>query len=509
MDPAPGRGTADFPARAPLIEAGPRRMIFHSLDYLLFLPIVAALFFLVPHRWRWVLLLAASNLFYGSWRVEFLALLLFTTFVDFFVAQRLMEVRGKKLRRLLFGASMLCNLGPLIFFKYSALLAGTTFYDVRVGNFTLADVILPLGISFYTFQTLGYTIDVYRGKREAETHLGIFAVYVMYFPQLLAGPIERPYKLLPQLREEQVFDLRRAAMGGALILVGYFKKLVIADRLGLLVPPILAAPEAHTSLTVTLATLGALYRYYADLSGYADIAIGSSLIMGIALTQNFRRPYAAVSIAEFWQRWHITVTRWFTDYVYIPIARHTKVWSRFVATVVTTLLISLWHGASTSWLVAGGIAGLLMIGEGWVRRQRGMLAGSSRALARAGVGERGSRLIGRNMNRAVLWFFLLFLGSIVNAPGWDQTYAIWGKIAHLPGEALTLSAGLGALQVSKLFLFAIVALEFYQWLDARRPVFDRLESAGAVVAWPFWWGLAATILMFGVFTGTGFLYFDF
>ena len=484
-------------------------MIFHSFDYLLFLPLVAAIYFWVPHRFRWVLLLAASSLFYASWRVEFLALLWFTTLVDYCAALRMMTCRGVLRRRLLLGASMICNLGPLVFFKYSALLAGTTFYDLRVGSFSLADVILPLGISFYTFQTLGYTIDVYRGKRAAETHLGIFAVYVMYFPQLLAGPIERPYKLLPQLREKQEFELRRTALGCSLILVGYFKKLVIADRLGLMVPPVLADPDSHTPLAVTLAALGALYRYYADLSGYADIAIGSSLIMGIALTANFRRPFAAVSIAEFWQRWHITVTRWFTDYVYIPIARATTVWSRLVATVLTTLLISLWHGASTTWLVTGLIAGLLMIGEAAVRRRRGLLKSAGSTLARCGIGDDGARTIGRTLNRMLLWFFLMFLGSIVNTPGWQQTFAVWHKMAALPAELVAFSAGMGVLDIGIPFLFAILVVEIYQWLDDRRPVFERLEAAGPSLAWPFWWGVAASVLVFGAFTGSSFLYFEF
>ncbi len=484
-------------------------MIFHSFDYLLFLPLVAAVFFAVPHRWRWALLLLASNIFYGSWRIEFLALLWFTTAVDYGAARAMMGTRDPAKRRLLLVASMICNLGPLMFFKYSALLAGTTFYDLRVGNFTMADVILPLGISFYTFQTLGYTIDVYRGKRAAETHLGIFAVYVMYFPQLLAGPIERSYKLLPQLRVKQVFELRRAAIGCALILVGYFKKLVIADRLGLMVPDILAAPEAHTSLTVTLAALGALYRYYADLSGYADIAIGSSLIMGISLSQNFNRPFAAFSIAQFWQRWHITVTRWFSDYVYVPLARRIKVGGRIVATMATTLCVALWHGAASTWIAVGVIAGLVMIGEGAIRRQHAMLGHCRQLLGRIGVAERGAQAIGRNLNRAVLWLFLLFLGSIVNAPGWDQTFGIWAKISALPRDILALSAGFGTFEISALFFLAIAALEIYQWLESRRPVFDRLEKAGAIVAWPFWWGLIAIILFFGVFTSAGFLYFDF
>lgn len=484
-------------------------MIFHSFDYLLFLPAVALLFFCLPYRLRWVLLLAASNLFYASWRVEFLLLLWFTTFVDYCAARSMMRTEEPALRKCLLGASMVCNLGPLAFFKYSALLAGTSFYTMRMGDFTLADVILPLGISFYTFQTLGYTVDVYRGKRAAETHLGIFAVYVMYFPQLLAGPIERPYKLLPQLRERQQFDLRRSAMGCSLILVGYFKKLVIADRLGIMVPPVLADPAGHTSLAVTGATLGALYRYYADLSGYADIAIGSSLIMGIALSANFRRPFAAVSIAEFWQRWHITVTRWFTDYVYIPIARATRKWSRLVATVLTTLLISLWHGASTTWLVTGLIAGFLMIGEAAIRRRRNWQRSAAASLARCGIGEQGAGRIGRTLNRMLLWFFLIFLGSIVNTPGWDQVWAVCDQMGRLPGDLITISTYSSIRYQTVLFLTFVVLLEIYQWLDERRPIFERLESAGAVVAWPFWWGAVILILTFGAFTSSSFLYFDF
>lgn len=484
-------------------------MIFHSIDYLLFLPLVAALYFMVPHRWRWVLLLAASNLFYASWRVEFLALLWFTTLVDYLVARAMPSYHGKQ-RKLLLGLSLLCNLGPLCFFKYSAVLEGTTFYDIRMGDFTLADVILPLGISFYTFQTLGYTIDVYRGRRQPETHLGIFGVYVMYFPQLLAGPIERPHRLMPQLREPHEFELRRTAVGCALILVGYFKKLVIADRLGVILPGILAAPENHTALTVSLAAIGAIYRYYADLSGYADIAIGSSLIMGIALTRNFNRPFAAVSIVEYWQRWHITVTTWFRDYIYLPIARTASgAWQRPVATLLTAIVIGVWHGATLAWLITGVAAGIIMIGEGWVRRRRAFLAGSERALRRMGIGAGGAQFVGRTANRAVLWLFLLFLGSMVNAPGWGETFAIWSKIAALPGDLATFSAGFGAFQLNVAFVLAIALLEFYQWLDSRRPVFDRLEAAGPLVAWPFWYALAASILIFGVFVSSDFLYFNF
>jgi len=486
-------------------------VIFHSIDYLLFLPVVAGLYFCVPPQWRWALLLAASNVFYASWRLEFLALLWFTTLVDYTIARIMPRyARPSAMRKTLLGISLLSNIGLLCFFKYTALLAGTTFWDIRVNGFGPEDIILPLGISFYTFQTLGYTIDVYRGRREPETHLGIFSVYVMYFPQLLAGPIERPYRLLPQLRTPQAFDLRRAAVGVSLIMLGYFKKLVIADRIALTVPDIMAAPELHTSLTVTFASFASIYRYYADLSGYADIAIGSSLIMGIALSPNFNRPFSAVSISEFWQRWHITVTNWFRDYLYIPVARTAKGWwQRPVATIVTITVLGLWHGAAWSWLAAGAIAGVVMVIEGALRRRRAFWGRVQDRLARIGISPRMARGIGNAANRAVLWAFLILLGTLVNTPGWDQAWIMWTKLATLPADMTALDAGFGAFQISRILIVAVLFLEAYQWFDARKPVFERLEAAGPWVAWPFWYGLTASILVFGVFVSSGFLYFNF
>ena len=487
-------------------------MNFHSIDYLLFLPVVVVLYFSTPQRFRWALLLLFSNLFYASWRIEFLPLLWLTTLIDYGVARALPGVADHRLRVGLFSISLLSNLGLLLFFKYFSLVANTgmgLIYGEAPGAFDPIHIILPLGISFYTFQTLGYVIDVFRGRRQPERHLGYFAVYVMYFPQLIAGPIERPGNILPQLRKPHVFDIRLAAAGGALMLVGYFKKLVIADRLAQSIPAVMADPHAYSPLAVLLASIGSIYQYYADISGYADIAIGSSLVLGIRLARNFNRPLAAVSIGEFWQRWHITVTTWFRDYVYMPIARRSRGgWRKPLATLLTIVIIAFWHGAAWTWLAAGIVAGLVMIAEGAVRRNRTVARVSNRLFATAGVGPGGIKFIQDNTNRMVLWLFLILLGSLVNAPSWSAAVGMWGQMAELPLQLARLDpSGLGL--VPKTVLLAIIGLEIFQWLDSRKPVFERLSERGLPTAWAFYYALVAAILVFGTFDRAGFIYFDF
>lgn len=489
-------------------------MNFHSIDFLLFLPVVVALYFATPHRFRWMLLLLASNVFYGSWRLEFLPILWLSTGIDYGVGRLLPTVSGKRRRLALLMVSLCGNLGLLLFFKYFALAANTTlslWHGGEPGAFEPIDILLPLGISFYTFQTLGYVIDVYRGRRAPETHAGYFAVYVMYFPQLIAGPIERPGRLLPQLRAKHDFDVGRAAAGGALMLVGYFKKLVIADRLAETVPLVLAAPQDHTPLAVVLASVGSIYRYYADISGYADIAIGASLVIGIQLSRNFDRPLAAASISEFWQRWHITVTTWFRDYLYLPLARRGREWWRKpAATLLTIMIVSFWHGAAWTWLAAGLIAGTVMIVEGAVRRDRRLARAARSLLGAVGVGDRGVRFVQDSSNRLVLWLFLILLGSLVNAGGWAEAMATWVRMGDLPGQFASLGFGLADVGfLPKTVLLAIVGLELYQWLDARRPVFERLTDRGLPTAWAFYYALAAAILVFGTFDRSGFIYFGF
>ncbi len=343
-------------------------MLFNSFEFLLFFPLVIFLYFALPYKYRWVLLLAASYYFYMSWKVEYILLIILSTLIDYFAAGRMAGIADKKRRRPYLYLSLLTNLGILFGFKYFNFFRDNV--NAVSDQFNLfvqlpeLQVLLPVGISFYTFQTLSYTIDVYNGKLKPERHLGIFAVYVSFFPQLVAGPIERAPHLLPQFRQHFQFDYNRVREGLMLMLWGFFKKVVIADRLADYVNKVYEAPDAGEGLTNLVGTYAFAFQIYCDFSGYSDIAIGSALIMGYRLMMNFRRPYFADSIREFWQRWHISLSTWFRDYVYIPLGGNRAVkWRWWYNLFITFLISGLWHGAAWTFVIWGAIhGGLLVLG---------------------------------------------------------------------------------------------------------------------------------------------------
>ena len=476
-------------------------MSFHSLDYLLFLPAAVTAFFLTPHRWRWIVLLAASLIFYASWRIEFLSLLLLTTFVDYSVALIFPRLRGWA-RHALMVLSLAGNLGLLIAFKFFTDTAQFWFDYATGANSASWSMmfLLPLGISFYTFQSLSYTIDVYRGKRQPEPHLGHFAVYVMYFPQLIAGPIERHGTLMPQLKREQHWDMTRAAAGCALFLIGLFKKLVIADGLAPWLGAQIAQGETHSALQLLSISVATLYRYYCDLSGYADMAIGSALIMGVKLTQNFRRPFAAKSVTAFWQRWHTTVTNWFRDYFYIPFVQKMPdiKGKRFLGIMVTMILVGVWHGGTYNWLLVGVISGVLITisnnGRKWV-------------IANTAYGPRLRRALD-GADRALVWLTIPVVGALIAFPDFDTALSVIARLPLAPFDLATPAAR-GLLQFPLHLMAAIVALEAYQWLDVRQPVHDRVVAGGRRIAWSFYILLIASIIVLGTYDNPDFLYFEF
>jgi alginate O-acetyltransferase complex protein AlgI len=341
-------------------------VLFNSVQFLVFFPLVVALYFATPHRFRWVLLLAASYYFYAAWRAEYLLLIMFSTGVDYVCGLRMGALAQQARRKKWLALSIGTNLGLLFAFKYFNFFSATTrrllnqfniFYDVPV-----FDVLLPVGISFYTFQTLSYSIDVYRGRQKPERHLGIFALYVSFFPQLVAGPIERSSRLLPQFFRQNGFDPERVSSGLRLMLWGFFKKVVIADRLAVYVNAVYGNPAAYDGPTIMLATYFFAFQIYCDFSGYSDIAIGTARVMGYDLMQNFRRPYFSRSIAEFWQRWHISLSTWFRDYLYIPLGGNRVDWWRWYLNLLVVFLVSgLWHGAALTFVVWGGLHGLYLV----------------------------------------------------------------------------------------------------------------------------------------------------
>ena len=343
-------------------------MVFNSFEFLLFFPIVALLYFILPKKIRWIMLLAASYYFYLSWNIELIYLIVFTTAISYVSALIIEKTEKKGLKKLCLTVTLLVCLGVLFFYKYFDFLSGSVIdianhFGAGWNKFSL-DLILPVGISFYTFQTLSYVIDVYRGSIAAERHFGYYALYVSFFPQLVAGPIERPENLLPQLRAANQFNREDFVEGMRMMLVGFFKKVVVADLCATYVVAVYDDPAAATGLSVAVATVLFAFQIYGDFAGYTDIAIGCARVMGIRLMQNFNLPYTSKSIKEFWGRWHISLSSWFKDYLYIPLGGSRCSEARHALNVLIVFLVSgLWHGASWHFVLWGGLHGLYqMIG---------------------------------------------------------------------------------------------------------------------------------------------------
>lgn len=333
-------------------------MLFNSVEFLLFFPVVVAIYFALPQRIRWALLLAASYLFYAAWNPIYLVLIFASTFVDYRAAIAMEKAGGRRARRAWLLVSLCANLGLLFVFKYLTFALESTEHLLTWAGHNVEvvhlDILLPVGISFYTFQTLSYTIEVFRGRQRAVHHFGHFALYVSFFPQLVAGPIERPQRLLPQLTATHTFDYERVVSGLRQVLWGMFKKVVIADRLAIIVDAVYLEPERYPGSVLILATVLFAFQIYCDFSGYSDIAIGTARVLGIDLMKNFNRPYFATSIADFWRRWHISLSTWFRDYVYIPIGGSQGSSSRWLFALVATFGLSgLWHGANWTFLAWG------------------------------------------------------------------------------------------------------------------------------------------------------------
>ncbi|MDT7604999.1 MAG: alginate O-acetyltransferase complex protein AlgI, partial [Acidobacteriota bacterium] len=343
-------------------------MLFNSLHFLIFFPVVTTLFFVLPHRLRWAMLLAASCYFYMVFKPLYILILAFTIIVDYTAGILIEDAKGRR-RKAYLVASICANVGVLAFFKYYNFLNGSL--REALGALHLAapvppllHILLPIGLSFHTFQSLSYTIEVYRGRHPAERHAGIFALYVMFYPQLVAGPIERPQNLLHQFHERHYFDYPRVVAGLQLMLWGMFKKVVIADRLSPFVNLVYDDPHSYRGVSFIVATIFFAFQIYCDFSGYSDIALGAAQVMGFTLMKNFDRPYFSKSISEFWKRWHISLSTWFRDYVYLSLGGNRVSRPRWYFNLFFTFLVSgLWHGANWTYVIWGALNGVYLIAE--------------------------------------------------------------------------------------------------------------------------------------------------
>lgn len=351
-------------------------MSFISLDFVVFFAVFFSVYFFLPHKGKLLWLFLSSLFFYGYFKWEYVFLILFSLILDYSVARIMGRTEAKTGRKLLLLISLSANLGLLFFFKYFNFTADsiTQIFNYFGGDATAPaiNVLLPIGISFYTFQTMSYTIDVYRQKLEPEPSLLNFATYVVMFPQLVAGPIERATNILPQLRGNLDFDVNRTVLGLQLILVGAFQKVVIGDRVGRYVDVVYTSVDDYGWFALAFATVLFGIQIYCDFSGYSSIAIGIAKIMGIDLMENFRQPYLAKSFREFWQRWHISLSTFFRDYVYIPLGGNRITLKRTIGnTLIVFLLSGLWHGAAWTFVIWGAIHGIVIALELlWTRRKQ-------------------------------------------------------------------------------------------------------------------------------------------
>lgn len=340
-------------------------MVFNSFHFLWFFPLVVSVYFLLPFRFRWVFLLTASCYFYACLIPKYLLILAALILIDY-CAGLAIEKASPRYKKPLLLVSLVTNVALLFVFKYFDFFsintaALTEFFGLKYQPLIL-NLVLPLGISFHTFQSMAYTIEVYRGRQKAEKNLGIYSLYVMFFPQLVAGPIERPQQLLGQFREEHHFDYDRAVAALQLMMWGLLKKVVIADPLAQVVNSVYGNVTPITGLPLIISSFAFSIQIYCDFSGYSDIARGSAMFMGFRLSENFRQPYLSQSITEFWHRWHISLSTWFRDYVYIPMGGSRGTSTRTCFNIIFVFILSgFWHGANWTFLAWGALHGTFLV----------------------------------------------------------------------------------------------------------------------------------------------------
>jgi len=474
-------------------------MLFNSLQFIIFFPLTLLLFYLVPVRFRWVLLLIASLWFYMAWKTEYILLLLTVCLVNFACALAIERSDSIPNRKRILWLAMLFDLGTLFLFKYYGFVSDNL---NALFSFSAIDyqtpvmrLLLPMGISFYTFQIMGYVIDVYRRQLVAERNFGFFTLFVTFFPQLVAGPIERAGNLIAQLKDlRNKIDVNTLTAGATLMAMGFFKKLVVADRLCLYVDKVYLFPEGFEGIQVFLATLFFAIQIYCDFSGYTDIAIGCAMLLGVHLMDNFRTPYLSASVSEFWSRWHISLSTWFRDYLYIPLGGNRVVkWRWYYNLYITFVISGFWHGANWTFIAWGALHGTylvlgLVLGEWLKARSFNIESGLIRPL------------------RVLFTFTLVCFAWIFFRA--DSMHTAWTVIAKLGDFFSAQSAfdpvikGFGVFSLT--LSFTSIILLFVLESEKIRKLTKGTVSSMILITL-----LTAITLCFGVMGSNSFIYFQF
>ena len=483
-------------------------MLFNSIDFAIFLPIVFALYWFAFNKNLKVqngLIAVASYVFYGWWDWRFLSLILFSTLVDYTVGRSLGKTDNTHRRKVLLWISIIVNLGFLGFFKYynfflDNFVSAFSFFGHEIGASSL-NIVLPVGISFYTFQTMSYTIDVYRKKLEPTKDFVAFTAFVSFFPQLVAGPIERATNLLPQFYSKRRFDYQNAVDGMRQILWGLFKKMVIADNCAIFANDIFNNSDSYSWSTLALGALFFAFQIYNDFSGYSDIAIGTSRLFGFSLMKNFAFPYFSRDIAEFWRRWHISLSTWFRDYLYIPLggSRGSK-WMQIRNVFIIFIVSGFWHGANWTFIVWGALNAVYFLPLLLAKKNRSNLDVIAEGRLIPGIREFSGMAITFGLT-LLAWVFF-------RAQNLGHAFSYLGEI--FSSSFLTIPAAKSFTVLNLLMIPCIFLLFFVEWMGRKTEY--GLEKFGLnwprPLRWAFYFGIIFTLF---VFAGTEqeFIYFQF
>jgi len=466
-------------------------MLFNSFTYLLFFPVVCIIYYLLPQKSRWYFLLGSSYFFYMNWEPMYALLIMLSTVITFSGAKYIHKNEDSKTRKRLLLISIVLNFGILFLFKYYNFLTQSIFEGLSLMNVRIVfpefKLLLPVGISFYTFQAVGYSIDVYYRKLKPEANFGKYALFVSFFPQLVAGPIERATNLLPQFSKKYAFDYKKALEGTKLIIWGYFMKVVVADRLSIYVDSVYNNSEMHSSISIVFATVFFAFQIYCDFGGYSNIAIGCAKILGFDLMTNFKRPYFASNCSEFWHRWHISLSTWFKDYVYIPLGGNRVSKTRKYLNLMITFIVSgLWHGANWTFVIWGALNGLFQIIVNFFKLNK----------------RRDTSKVIHLINILITFILIDFTWVFFRANNITHAMSIIESV-------FTKSGGL-FIGNNASFIYSIIGLGILlvkDFKDEYNITYLILETRVAKYAW--YAILTILILLIGVFDGSQFIYFQF
>lgn len=490
-------------------------MLFNSLQFLIFFPIVTLVYFAIPHKIRYLWLLGASYYFYMCWNPEYAFLMLASTVVTYLSGIFIDKGKTEISRKITVGVSFCINLAILFYFKYFYFTVDNINAVRQMLNLSALtpkfDVILPVGISFYTFQALSYTVDVYRKELRPEKNFLKYALFVSFFPQLVAGPIERSKNLVTQISERHYFDYNRVRHGLLLMLWGFFQKLVIADRAAILVNSVYNNTENYGGIMFVIATLCFAVQIYCDFASYSIIAKGAAEVMGFRLMENFAQPYLSLSIAEFWRRWHISLSSWFKDYLYIPLGGNRKGMLRKYFNLMVVFLVSgLWHGASWNFVAWGFIHGFYQIFGGMTDNLRRL----------------GCELINVDRTKPQYKWFRRFITFVLVCFAWiffrseslSQAIYIVKSIFTDFRAWSVYDGGITSLGLDMANIWVLVIAICVQFMVSIREysgvqAFEAVEKMHLLARWPLYIALLFAVLIFGIygpgFEQSQFIYFQF